>query len=126
MGQPGAQEARDYLGALVRNRVVYLDVDDLHVTDVYDRLVGVVYVRFNSTYFLNVNKALLSACLAEVADFPNEFDPAVWTLYVEPSAEVGPWAEASAAMWMAGIAVIGTVTLGVVIVSHRFRRGSRR
>ena len=58
IGRPGAQEATEYTTTLVDGRTVYLDVDDVYGTDIYDRVVAVVY------------------------DFPNEFDPSSWTLYV--------------------------------------------
>lgn len=125
VGQSGAREAMEYLTLLVHRKLVLLDIDDTRGKDRYGRVVAVVYLRHNVTHLLNVNEALLSAGLANLADFPNEFDPATWTLYVEASAAVGPAAKTSAAMWMAGIAVMGTVTLGVVILSQRFRGGSR-
>ena len=120
-GQPGAQEATDYLGALVRNRVVYLDVDDLHVTDVYDRLVAVVYVRFNSTHFLNVNKALLNAELADVTDFDNEFDPAKWTLYVHKTPGLSPTAESSERelSCVIGVTAVLAAVLALLVVRWR-------
>ncbi|MFQ5910120.1 MAG: thermonuclease family protein, partial [Thermoplasmata archaeon] len=79
IGEPGAREATDYLDSLILPQVVYLDVDDVHGVDRYNRVVAVVYVRHNSTHLLNVNEALLRAGLAVVIDFPNEFDPATWT-----------------------------------------------
>ena len=120
-GQPGAQEATDYLGALVRNRVVYLDVDDLHVTDVYDRLVAVVYVRFNSTYLVNVNKALLNAELADIRDFDNEFDPAKWTLYVHRTPDSSPTIESSERELFSvmGITVVLAAVLAVLVFRWR-------
>ncbi len=46
-----------------------------------------VYVRHNATHLLNVNKALLQSGLADVADFPNEFDPTKWhcTSIIQPT-----------------------------------------
>jgi len=59
LGEPGSYEARDYLDSLVYQQTVYLDVDDLYRTDTYGRLVCAVYVDYNSTHLLNVNKALI-------------------------------------------------------------------
>ncbi|MFQ5909414.1 MAG: thermonuclease family protein [Thermoplasmata archaeon] len=121
VGQRGSQEALAFLTALVINRVVHLDVDDLHVTDVYDRLVAVVYVRFNSTLFLNVNKALLDAELAEVTDFQNEFDPASWTMYVQGPSGLTPTADFSLqglfpVVWMTAVL---TIVSALLVASRR-------
>jgi len=82
VGEPGYYEAKDFLSSLIYGRRVYLDVDDLYVMDKYNRLVCVVYVRYNSTHLLNVNEALLLKGLAVIRDYPNEFDPYTWTLFV--------------------------------------------
>jgi len=85
--QPGYEASRDFLAGLVDGQLVYLDVDDVYVTDPYNRLVAVVYVRYNASHLQNVNRALLDAGMAVVTDYPNEFNPAVWTPYVyHPSA----------------------------------------
>jgi len=64
------------------NKKVYLDVDDLHVMDAYNRLVCVVYVDYNSTHVLNVNEWLLENGYVELSDYSNEFDPSTWMLYL--------------------------------------------
>ena len=71
-------EAEEMLRSLILNRKIYLDVDDVHRTDGYGRLVCVAYVDHNSTHLLNVNGALIAEGLAEVWDHPNEFDPGAW------------------------------------------------
>ncbi len=82
VGQAGYQEAKDYTTSLVLNKQVYLDVDDLYGKDRYGRWVCVVYVRHNGTHLLNVNEALLEQGVAALDDFPNQFNPQDWTLYV--------------------------------------------
>lgn len=82
LGEPPGREAREALSRLVLNAVVYLDVDDLEVMDRYNRLVCVAYVRYNSTHLLNVNRWLLDNNYAEAVDYPNEFKPEAWSLYV--------------------------------------------
>jgi hypothetical protein len=42
----------------------------------------VVYVRHNSTHYVNVNKALLVEGVVVIEDHDNEFDPYTWTLYI--------------------------------------------
>ena len=51
----GGQEATDFLGALIYNERVYLDIDDLYGYGPYGRLICLVYVDFNSTHYCNVN-----------------------------------------------------------------------
>jgi micrococcal nuclease len=82
-GEAGYSEAKEALTRLILNKKVYLDVDDLYVTDKYGRLVAVVYVEYNSTHLLNVNKWLLVNGYAKTADYPNEFNPSDWSLYVK-------------------------------------------
>jgi micrococcal nuclease len=77
-GQVGYDAAKDYLVSLVFGKTVYLDVDDVYVYDnqgTGDRLVCLSYVEYNSTHFLNVNKALLTAGQVEAKDYDNEFNP---------------------------------------------------
>jgi len=81
-GQAGYAEAKAAMRGYVEGERVYLDVDEVDVDDNYQRLVAVVYVRHNATHLLNVNKALVDAGLAVVDDFPNEFDPGTWSLYL--------------------------------------------
>jgi endonuclease YncB( thermonuclease family) len=81
-GEAGYAEAKQALADLTLNKRVYLDVDNVNVIDQYNRVVAVVYVRYNSTHLLNVNMWLLENGFAEVYDFDNEFDPAIWSLYV--------------------------------------------
>lgn len=106
VGEPGAREAMAYLIALVYRRWVHLDIDDLYRTDRYDRLVAVVYLRHNATHLLNVNQALLDAGHARVWDFPNEFDPATWSLYVYHPAEEPSVAEGLHRAQAVGVAVL--------------------
>ncbi len=123
IGRLGAREATDYLSSLIRNRVVYLDVDDLYGSDVYGRVVAVVYVRHNATHLLNVNEALLEAGLATVADFPNEFNPRMWTLYTGYPTSGGPMAEATEASRTSVTAIIiismVVITLGLLRLRRR-------
>jgi len=84
LGQTGYQEAKDLLNSLIYDKTVYLDVDDIYVWDYHgigDRLVCVVYVEYNVTHLLNVNKALIESEKVEIRDYDNEFDPYTWNLY---------------------------------------------
>ena len=80
--EEGYNESKNFLTELVLNKTVYLDIDDISRTDPYNRLVCVVYVDYNSTYVMNVNKALLVNGHAVIWNFTNnEFDPYTWSLY---------------------------------------------
>ncbi|MEM2892832.1 MAG: thermonuclease family protein [Candidatus Bathyarchaeia archaeon] len=82
LGEPGGDAAKEALKGLILNSRVYLDVDDVGVMDRYNRLVCVVYRRYNSTHLLNVNKWLVENHYVEVIDYPNEFNPHTWSLYI--------------------------------------------
>ena len=80
-GQTGFDEATDALEGLIGNREVFLDTDDKGSTS-FGRLICVVYVRYNLTHVLNVNKAMVDRGRAVVDDFTNnEFNPSTWTTY---------------------------------------------
>ena len=80
--QVGYQEAKDYVAGLVEGKTVYLDIDDKYTTDTSgNRLVAVIYVSYNSTHYLNLNKALLQNHYATIWDHDNEFNPANWNLF---------------------------------------------
>jgi endonuclease YncB( thermonuclease family) len=81
--EPGYSIAKYALSSMVGGKTVYLDTDQKSGRDPYNRLIAVVYVKYNSTHYLNVNKALLVQEVAVEMDFTNnEFSPASWTLYV--------------------------------------------
>lgn len=82
-GEYGYEQAGNYLNQMIFGKTVYLDVDDIYMWDTTgERLVCVVYVSYNVTHYLNVNKALLAKDYAVVWDHDNEFNPATWSLYV--------------------------------------------
>lgn len=88
----GYSEAKSFMINLLKlnlleGKTVYLDIDDITRTDPYDRLVCVVYFDYNSTHYMNVNKALLEYGYAVEWDFSNnEFSPSTWSLYVPKNA----------------------------------------
>jgi len=43
-GESGFDEATDYLSALIYQKTVYIDVDDVYGIDVYGRIVAVLYL----------------------------------------------------------------------------------
>jgi len=82
--------AKNALASVVKpGMTVYLDVDDVDVFDKYGRIVAVVLIKYNETHMLNLNKWMLDTGHAVVWDFPNEFNPETWTLYVEVESTTG-------------------------------------
>lgn len=81
-GEYGYIEAFNALSNLIYEETVYLDIDDIYRTGPYGRLICVVYIAYNSTHYVNVNEALLMTDLARISNYPNEFDPYTWPLFV--------------------------------------------
>lgn len=84
LSEPGGYEAKRALEHLIQRygTEVYLDVDDVYVMDKYNRVVAVVYTRYNDTHLLNVNEWLVENSYVQIVDYSNEFDPYSWSLYV--------------------------------------------
>ena len=136
VGQPGFQQAKDFLNATVGDKEVYLDIDNVYRTDIYGRTVCVVYVRHNDTYLLNLNEALLEAHLAVLDDFENEFNPSAWTLYVDypvggaPPSD-GPQASGQGILgspwfWSAVVGIAVVIGFAAISATRRGKRGRGR
>jgi micrococcal nuclease len=111
LGEGGSFEARDYLSSLVRQKTVYLDVDDKYRTDSYGRLVCVVYVDYNSTHYLNVNKAMIDGGLAVAKNYDNEFNPGSFVIYLpkelhDPPVAGGPVPSAAFVITLAAVVIV--------------------
>ena len=82
----GYFSAKSILASLVENKTVYLDIDDLHITDqsgTGNKTVAVVYVDYNSTHYRNVNYTMFNQKLLAVNDQDNDFNPNTWTQFVK-------------------------------------------
>jgi len=73
----GGIKAKDFTKKYCEGKKVYLDIDDINVTDRYDRFVAVVYAPYNDGY-VNLNQLLLKKGYAKADDYPNEFNPNGW------------------------------------------------
>jgi hypothetical protein len=82
-GEPGKDEATNYISSLIYQKNVYVDIDDVYGTDVYGRIVAVLYVYYDASHVKNVNKAMIDSGHAVIWNFENEFDPYSWNL-IEP------------------------------------------
>lgn len=56
---------------------LYMDIDDIYVTDRYGRLVAVLYAEIDGK-LLNVNAYLVENGYAKIWDHYNEFNPSEW------------------------------------------------
>ena len=74
-GQPGYEEAKDFVKSMCLGKTVYLDIDDAKHYDKYGRVLAVVYVDN-----VNLNAELLKRGYAEIMYIPpSEFNPYSWT-----------------------------------------------
>ncbi|MDI9624558.1 MAG: thermonuclease family protein [Methanothermobacter sp.] len=73
-GQPGYQEAKDFVEEMCLGKTVHLDIDDVKNRDKYGRILAVVYVDN-----VNLNAELLRRGYAEIMYIPpSEFNPYAW------------------------------------------------
>lgn len=74
VGQPGYNEAKQYVNDKIMNQRIYLDVDDKNPKDKYGRTLAVIIINND-----NLNQELLCKRYAEVMYIPpSEFDPYSW------------------------------------------------
>jgi endonuclease YncB( thermonuclease family) len=129
-GESGYHEARNFTIKLLYLQSVFLDIDDVHKTDRYDRLVCVVFVDYNTTHFLNVNKALLDEGYATIWDFENEFNPYTWRRYYPKEEDSEPQLTETqgdfvvVAAMIAVVAVVGII--GILLYAKRKPRSKPR
>ena len=85
--EPGGSQATSVLIKLIDGKKVFLDTDPKRS---YGRLVSVVYLKYNSTHYKNINWVLLQNQYFSLTDYPNEFNPSTWTKYVRYAANPTP------------------------------------
>lgn len=121
-GTGGYEQASTYLEQLIYGQKVYLNVDDINRFDnTGERLVCVVYIDYNMTHYLNVNKALLDLDYAVIWEHDNEFNPQTWSLYVT---KVSPESRRNLMIVSAAFGTLSTII--IVLVSWRgYRTGKR-
>lgn len=79
MDTPNGPKAKEYATRYLLSTTVYLDIDDLRMTDSYGRLVALLYLKQPDGSFENFNKKLVVAGQACIYDHKeNDFSPANW------------------------------------------------
>lgn len=92
INEAGYQKATEILTSLVDGKTVYLDTDQKGGRDPNGRLIAVVYIKHNSTHYLNVNKELVLQNVVEAKDYAdNDFHPSTWTRYVRYAGNAIPF-----------------------------------
>jgi micrococcal nuclease len=78
--EPGGAEAKEFVENLCQPETeISLDVDDLCPTDLYGRILAVVYLNIDGVW-VNLNAEFLRGGYAEVMFIsPSEFNPYEWT-----------------------------------------------
>jgi endonuclease YncB( thermonuclease family) len=89
-GEAGYDQAKWYLYNLVYGKTVYLDQSTLNGLS-FDRLVCIVYIDYDSSNYLNVNKKMIASGYASQIDYSNDFNPATWTMLVPKSSLPPPF-----------------------------------
>jgi|WetSurMetagenome_2_1015567.scaffolds.fasta_scaffold136017_2 hypothetical protein len=80
--QPGFESSRSYLGSMIQGKTVILDVDTRIVSD-QGKLLCIAYLDYNSTYYENINKAMIeNGYAAPTSVSTTEFNPSTWTWFV--------------------------------------------
>ncbi len=82
-GQPGYLESKNYLTTLIQGKTVYLDTGLTATTDQQSRLLCIVYIDYNSTYYENVNMAMIhNGYAVPNSTNSNGFVPGTWAWFV--------------------------------------------
>jgi hypothetical protein len=80
--QPGFESSRSYLASMIQGKTVILDIDTRIVSD-QSKLLCIAYLDYNSTYYENINKAMIENGYATPASVSTtEFNPSTWTWFV--------------------------------------------
>lgn len=85
-------------------------------------MIAVVYVKFDSTHYLNVNEALLEQGVVVLYDFTNnEFNPSSWTLYV--NTQMNPISNISGNFLLI-LLLVAVIVVSLFLISTRIRSKS--
>jgi hypothetical protein len=82
----GFYMARDHLKDLIEGKIVRENVGG---QDTDGKWWCVTFVLWNMTHFLNVNKYMVVNGFANETDYPNDFSPSEWRLYVPKDSMTG-------------------------------------
>ena len=82
----GLITSKGFLSSIILGKTVYLDIDSEYAPnqiESYDYIECVVYVDYNSSHYLNVNRAIVEHGLLLIDNSENDFDPDSWTRYID-------------------------------------------
>ena len=119
------QKAKEFMINLCLGKIVYLDIDDIYVTDKYGRIIAIVYLPYNETHVVNVNMLLVVKKYAELRDYPNEFDPKQWVLYVPTNTTLSTVRGKSYELhyrYYVPFSIIILILLVVLIIAYRHKK----
>ncbi len=77
MSTEEGKKSKEFLASLLnslKDKNLYIDIDDKYTYDKYNRIIAVVYYKDGNT-LINLNKYLVEQGYAVIRDYDNEFDP---------------------------------------------------
>lgn len=119
--------SRNALSAIILNKQIFLDIDDVYRTDQYGRYVCVCYVKSGDSQYLNVNKYLVLQGYAEIQNYNNEFNPNSWTLYYSTTSNGGTGDHANVVFNIVlPTILLGAIAIFVIISYSRIKQRSQQ
>ncbi len=90
ISSPDGLMSRDALVQLIGRygNFACLDIDDNKIYDKYGRIVAVLYLNYNESHMINVNKYLVENGYAEYIDYENEFNPQEFMLFISKDSDI--------------------------------------
>jgi hypothetical protein len=107
-------------------KYVYLDIDDLYIYDRYGRVVAIVYLPINTTHLLNINLWLVQKGYTRAIDYPNEFNPSTWKLYIVLRSNESREDRGSEIyiIYIALVVIVAVLITAIMVYSLKLRRSS--
>jgi hypothetical protein len=95
--QPGFESSRSYLANMIQGKTVILDIDTRIISD-QGKLLCIAYLDYNSTYYENINKAMIeNGYAAPTSVSTTEFNPSTWTWFISKQTTPTPTAQTTVA-----------------------------
>ena len=75
------------LKSRILDKEIYIDLDDYYRADQRNQSASIIFLKYNSTHLMNINKYLLDNHFVNLNDTINEFNPENWILFT-PISEI--------------------------------------